>query len=130
MPPLALPAIRSVRAGSNSPVVEAAVDDDLHGRIFPEDLKQRSTRVLAVSRDHDEERAFAVFHAGFSLVRVKSTPRTPEHSKKYCDRSPRACAARQYLASPDAMTCHGHGPVVTMTGRATSQILLTICLFA
>jgi hypothetical protein len=77
MPTFAVPAIRSIGVGSRSPVVEPAVDDDLHGRIFPEDLKQRPTRVLAGSRDHDEDGAFAVFHAGFSLVRVKSTPRAP-----------------------------------------------------
>jgi hypothetical protein len=82
MPTLAVPAIRSIGAGSHSPVVEPAVDDDLHGRIFPEDLKQRPTRVLAGSRDHDEEGALAVFHAGFSLVRVKSTPRTPRKQQE------------------------------------------------
>src|SRR5437773_10424390 len=83
MAPLAVPALGSKCARSHSPVVEPAVDDDLHGRIFPEDLKQRPTRFLAGSGDHDEEGTFAVWHAGFSLVRVKITPGAPENSKKY-----------------------------------------------
>src|SRR5262245_14910547 len=130
MPTLAVPAIRSIGAGSHSPVVEPAVDDDLHRRIFPEDLKQRPTRVLAGSRNHDEERAFAVFHAGISLVKVKSTPGTPRKQQEVLRPSAPPRHDFREGATPDAMTCHGHGPLVTMTGSTMSQILLTMCLFA
>src|SRR5262245_9364454 len=132
MPTLAVPAIGSVGAGAHSPVVDAPAADDVTGRIFPEDLKQRSTCVLAVSRDHDEERAFAVFHAGISLVRVKSTPRTLRKQQEVLRLITRPCAGPARLPRrciADAMTCHGHGPVVTMTGETTSQILVTMCLF-
>src|SRR6267378_4551968 len=90
MAPLAVPALGSKCARSHPPVVEPAVDDDLHGRIFPEDLKQRPTRVLAGSRDHNEEGTFAVLHTGFSLVRVKITPGTPGTQQEVLSvRSPR-----------------------------------------
>jgi hypothetical protein len=56
-----------VGAGSYTPVVDAAIDDHLHGRIFTEDLKQRPTRVLAGSRDHNQKGTFAVFHTAFSF---------------------------------------------------------------
>src|SRR6266850_3333382 len=93
MAPLAVPALGSKCARSHPPVVEPAVDDDLHGRIFPEDLKQRPTRVLAGSRNHNEEGTFAVLHTGFSLVRVKITPGTPGKQQEDC-RSARPAHAR------------------------------------
>jgi len=66
-PPVAVAALRPKGAVARAPILEPPVDDHLDRRVIRESVAQRPTRVLPVSRDHDQYRARTVLH-GLTLL--------------------------------------------------------------
>src|SRR4029450_2875904 len=60
---IALASLWSGRPAPGPALLEPTIDDHLDSRVVSEGVAQRPTRVLTVSRDHDQYRALTVLHA-------------------------------------------------------------------